>query len=113
MISAPHDCYGIDIFRILVNQSGFDRSLYILGISRTLLARYLSGASNVPRMACEALYWYSPYGRGLIDSDHIAAIGFVSFELNSVKRENARLREQIGHLLKIGNFGCANDAVIV
>ncbi len=113
MISAPNDIWGINAFRILVQQITEPRALALLGVSKALLRRYLTGTSKVPRMAVLALYWESPYGRGMIDADHVTEIGYLHRQIWTLQRENARSRARVAHLLRIGEFGCANDAQAV
>lgn len=113
MIGAPKDMWGIAAFRILVDQAGKAHALWILDITPSLLSRYLNGTSRVPRCAVLALYWESNWGRAVIGSHYQTEARFLHLEIGSLKRENAQLRASVAELLVTGDFGCANDSVML
>jgi hypothetical protein len=112
MIGAPKDMWGVNAFRILVDQVGRDHALFILDIPPALFGRYLRGSVRVPRGAVLALYWESNWGRAQIGAHYQTEAGYLRNDLAALKRENARLRASIEHLMRIGDFGGAtNDAI--
>ena len=112
MIAAPHDIWGINCFTILVNQLSEPRALALLGVSKRVLKNWLSERTPVPRMAVLALFWETPYGRGIIDSDHLYQIQLLTLEKSLLKQENVRIRSLLESTIQTADFGCANDPVM-
>lgn len=111
MISAPRDMWGINCFQIMVDQLSEPRALHILGITKPVLRRYLSGSLKVPRMAVLALFWETPYGRGMIDSDHNFEVQLLHRRIQHLEKKNARIRALLMDMMRTTDFGCANDPI--
>lgn len=119
----------------LVDQIGARRVLSILEISRTTLARWKTGQAVPPRSAVLLL---RVLALGLLpgmsddwrdfrfDGDRlrivgtrdsytareIAGIRYLKAHADALARRVADLEKQTAHLLQVGRFDCANDALI-
>lgn len=111
MIAAPSDIWGINCFQTMVSQLTEPKALAILGVQKSLLRRWLNGTSKVPRMACLALYWETPYGRAMIDSDHIFSVQLLQRRITHLERQNAKYRANIISLMRTNMYGSANDPI--
>lgn len=95
----------------MVNQLTETKALAVLGVQKSLLRRWLNGTVNVPRMACLALYWETPYGRAMIDSDHLFTVQHLQRRITHLERQNSRYRAQMIRLMQEGRHGSANDPI--
>lgn len=111
MIAAPSDIWGINVFQTMVNQLTETKALAILGVPKSRLRRWLNGTSSVPRMACLALYWETPYGRSMIDSDHQFIVQSLHRRITHLERQNTRYRAHMIRLMQQGMHGSANDPI--
>ena len=111
MISAPRDMWGINCFQIMVDQLSEPRALHILGITKPVLRRYLSGSLNVQRWAVLDLFWEPPSGRGMIDSDHNFEVQLLHRRIQHLEKKNARIRALLMDMMRTTDFGCANDPI--
>lgn len=107
----PRELGGIDHLRVMVGQLNMAGACAILGVHRTTMKRWLDGTRKVPRYAVLALYWHTPWGRGLIDSDHMQALNNLYQQIAYLKAERARLEAALLEYEKFGAFDSANAPV--
>lgn len=62
-------------------------------------------------MAVLALLWETPYGRGMIDSDHNFEVQLLHRRIQMLEKENARIRASVVEMMRTNDFGCANDPI--
>lgn len=103
--------YSRNHFSILVNQLGVQACSVILGVHRTTISRWVDGTVQVPRHVVLALYWESPWGRSLVDSDHMRALNLLYNHISSLKDENTALKAAIAEMEKYIDNSAANSPV--
>lgn len=107
MITAPHDMYGINIFRIFVDELSAKQAAKILDVTTATISRWIA-TEKVPKAAVLALYWESKYGRSLIESEHDREIKDLYGRMNSYKHKFLRAAEIIAGLRAM-DYGTANE----
>jgi len=107
MITAPHDMYGVNLFRIFVDELSIKQAAKILDVTTATISRWIA-TEKVPKAAVLALYWESKYGRSLIDAEHDREVKDLYGRMNSYKHKFLRAAEIIAGLRAM-DYGTANE----
>jgi hypothetical protein len=123
-----------DDIQMALDTIGQTKALKVLGVHRSTLARWLSGASVIPRASWLLLALWSQ-GRlpGMsadwqdfrFQGDTLALVGtriaytareiagwqYQTAHAQALARRIAELEKQNAHLLRVGEFGAANDPI--
>ncbi|OYY63393.1 MAG: hypothetical protein B7Y51_06215 [Burkholderiales bacterium 28-67-8] len=80
----------------------------VLGMSRRTIQRY-NATGYAPRYACLAVFWLTSWGRSAVHTQaHNDAVMMVSY-VAGLRSQVAQLEARITHLVRIGDFGAANE----
>lgn len=114
MISAPKEIWGINVFKIFVEELGMARTCKILDVREATVRRWLrnTGVADkhpVPRMAVLALYWETQYGKMLVDSDQVNEIRLLYSRIRVLEEQFSKAREIVSGLRRM-HTGTANEA---
>lgn len=80
-----------------------------LGVSVQTLRRWIS-ADEAPRAAMLALFYETRWGYSLLETTAWNGRLWAEQRADVLERENARLRDEIARLIRLGQYGSANDA---
>ena len=83
-----------------------------LGVSPQTLRRWRA-AHDAPRIAKLAMYWESPWGAALVASTAQNGEMYAKQHAAGLLRENAALRVRIDRLESLGDFGSANQPLLL
>lgn len=78
-----------------------------LDVSTRTIERYTS-AGQAPRAVMLALFWETRWGISQADTDAANQAARFYMLAQSLKRENAQLRQSLERLQRQADFGCAN-----
>jgi hypothetical protein len=83
-----------------------------LDVSEYTVRRWVK-TNAAPKSAKLSLYWLTHWGRHAVDTD-------MAFELQNTRelaaayaREGVKLKQSIAHLIRVGDFGAANEPIQV
>lgn len=107
MIKAPHDMYGINVFRIFVDELSVKQAAKILDVTTATISRWIA-TEKVPKAAVLALYWESKYGRSLIDVEHDREVKDLRGRISCYQSQFQRAKVIIAGLRAM-NYGTANE----
>lgn len=79
-----------------------------LGVSETLTRRWIR-SGDAPRAAQLALFWLTRWGRSEVDAKAVNDARLSHQTCEALRREVTLLREENARLLRLGDFGAAND----
>jgi hypothetical protein len=107
MITAPHNMYGINVFKIFVDEISIQQAAKILDVTERSIFRWIA-TEKVPKAAVLALYWESKYGRSLIDVEHDREVSSLRGQISCYQSQFRRAKEIIAGLRAM-NYGTANE----
>lgn len=79
-----------------------------LGVHERTVQRWIA-ADSAPQAVLIALFWVSRWGMSLLDAELFNSAAVYRGLADTLRRENAQLRQLLGRLGHIGDFGSAND----
>ncbi len=80
----------------------------VLGLSLRSVQRY-NATGCAPRHVCLAVFWLTRWGRSQVNCQAENAAQLAAQYLRSIDDQVARLEAQVAHLIRIGDFGAANE----
>lgn len=83
-----------------------------LGVSSATARRWMS-CDAAPRAAALALFWETRWGLSVLDAEAVNLVRSHVGLNNALRRENATLRARIARLELIGQFGSANEPMMI
>lgn len=83
----------------------------VLGVSPRTVYRW-SADDSAPRVASLALFQFTSWGHSRIEAHAINSARVALGLADSLKRENEKLRTQVEHLNRLGQFHSANSPLI-
>lgn len=102
---------GLDHFKIMVDLFGQERTCEFLDIHRTTLRRILAGKTRLPKAYLIALYWETPWGRSVVDTQNHYALYMANQRIDTYEKLVAQLENSIKTLVMEANHLSANSPV--
>lgn len=82
----------------------------LLGVGTRTVYRW-NREQQAPRVACIALFWLTRWGRSIVDCAAFNDCQLAVQYANALESELHSTRAQLAHVLAIGEFGSANEAL--
>ncbi len=107
---APKDIYGIDCFRMFMDEIGGSATTVsrYLGVSESTVRGWLREATPVPRGVVLALFWESKWGRSQIFTDQVNEIRLLYRQVCILQEQYQKAKDIITGLRAM-HTGSANE----
>ncbi len=110
MFKAPSDIYGINLFRLFMDEFGGPTKVHkYLGVSERTVWNWLS-KGKVPRTAVLALFWESKYGHSQIFTDQVNEIRWLYRRVCLLQEQYTKAKDIVSGLKRL-NYGSENEPV--
>jgi len=84
-----------------------------LDVTPRTVSRWIADPENTPRPVMLSLFWLTRWGQSQVDCEAVNTARMYRGFTESLRTENARLKNELARLVSAGDFGCANDPTLI